>query len=758
MWHFIRLFLFCLSLWGLSLSSQAATILVNSLADNLTTNSLCTLREAINNANADSAIHTDCAAGSGADTIELSTGSLGVAPYVIPLSSELPAISSSITLRQSGTTSSAGNFIIRGGASFRVLRVTSGTVQFIDLSMVNGNTTDGGALYIDSSANVTLANVAIQGNTASNSGGGIYNNGTLTLQTNSILKGNLATISGGGIHNQAGTVTLDASQIGITSDPNRVNNPSLTLGTSMGGGIANINGTLNINNTSKVCSNTVVYLVGNALGGGIYSSDGTVTISNNSEICNNFTDSSTAQSHGAGVYSLASTGSGTNLTIQAGSKVYGNLASGLTADNRGGGIYQKGPRDLVLNNAVIGISGSANQAAGGAGIYNNNTNVTIQNNTQVCYNETITLSGNSVGGGIYNDHTSSTGKKLLIDNSTFCFNKTNGSASSSGGAIANYGNGGASNLVIQNLSQFYGNEATTTGSAYLVGGAIYNNSAAGVTIDNSTIGTATNPNRAQDGAGIYNGAGTLTVQNNSVISYNATSTTGSGTNGNGAGIYNTATVTVNNSTVSHNIAAYDGAGVYNAGTLNLNGATLSYNNASHYGGGLKNAGFLNLASSKLLYNSASTASALYQYTGFSASVGTNNCIVQNFNSVDDVYNDPANPVQSMNGVWWGSSDGASGGALTGHGESISNVSQGTFLTTAPTGCPDPAYSSSPATGTINIGTTAVSTPISTNINITEGGNADLWVKLAGGSLATALTGTNAADFTVLGSFPLHVTQ
>lgn len=759
MWHFIRLFLFCLSLWGLSLSSQAATILVNSLADNLTTNSLCTLREAIDNANANSAIHSDCAAGSGAtDTIQIDAGALGAGPYTISLGSELPAITSSIILKQSTSGASAGNFIIRGGTGFRVLRVNSGTVQLFDLSMVNGNTTDGGALYIDAAANVTLINVAIQGNTASNSGGGIYNNGTLTLQTNSVVKSNTATISGGGIHNQAGTVTLDASQIGITSDPNRVNNPSLALGTSMGGGIANINGTLNINNTSKVCSNTVVYLAGNALGGGIYSSDGTVTISNNSEICNNFTDSSTSQSHGAGIYSVASTGSGTNLTIQSGSKMYGNLASGLTADNRGGGIYQKGPRDLVLNNAVIGISGSANQAAGGAGIYNNNTNVTLQNNTQVCYNETVTVSGNSVGGGIYNDHTSSTGKKLLIDNSTFCFNKTNGSSTSSGGAIANYGNGGASNLVIQNLSQFYGNEATTTGSAYLVGGAIYNNSAAGVTIDNSTIGTATNPNRAQDGAGIYNGAGTLTVQNNSVISYNVTSTTGSGTNGNGAGIYNTATVTVNNSTVSHNIAAYDGAGIYNAGTLNLNGATLSYNNASHYGGGLKNAGFLNLASSKLLYNTASTASALYQYTGFSASVGTNNCIVQNFNSVDDVYNDPANPVQSMNGVWWGSSDGASGGALTGHGESISNVSQGTFLTTAPTGCPDPAYSSSPATGTINIGTTAVSTPISTNINITEGGNADLWVKLVGGSLATALTGTNAADFTVLGSFPLHVTQ
>lgn len=721
MWHFIRLFLFCLSLWGLSLSSQAATISVNSLGDNPITNGLCTLREAINNANTNSALHPDCTAGSGADTIELNTGSLGASPYVIPLSSELPAITSNITIRQSATPSSAGNFIIRGGASFRIVRVTSGTVQFIDLSVVNGNATDGGALYIDSPANVTLANVAIQGNTASNSGGGIYNNGTLTLQTNSIVKSNTASISGGGIHNQSGTLTIDASQVGTAIDPNTVNSASGS--THVGGGIANFNGTLNLTNASKVCQNTVVYLSGDALGGGIYSSDGTVTI-NNSEVCNNSTDSSTGQSHGAGIYSIATTGSGTNLTIQTGSKVYKNIASGLTANNRGGGIYQKGARDLVIDNALIGTLGFANKAASGAGIYNNNSNVTILNNAQVCYNATLTVSGNSAGGGIYNDHTSSTGKKLLIDNSTFCFNKTNGSSSSSGGAIANYGNSGAPNVVIQNLSQFYGNEATGSASL-LAGGAIYNNSSSGISIDNSSIGTATNPNRAQNGAGIYNGVGTLTVQNNSIISYNVAS-------GNGAGIYNTATLVVNNS-------------------------TLSYNNASsNLGGAIKNLGALSLSGSKLLYNIASSGGALYQDTAATATIGTNNCIVQN-NSVNDVYNDPTNLVLNMNTVWWGSNDGA---APSGHGESISsNVSQGTFLTTAPTGCPDPKFNSSPDTGTLDIGVTALGTPISTAINISELGDADLWIQLSGGTLATALTGANPADFTITsGTFPLQVAQ
>ncbi|MDD2815759.1 MAG: choice-of-anchor D domain-containing protein [Thiotrichaceae bacterium] len=722
MWHFIRLFLFCLSLWGLSLSSQAATISVNTLADNTTSgDSLCTLREAIISANTGSAGSSGCTiTGFGTSyIIQL------VVTGTINLASELPAITSDITLKQSTSGASAGNFVIRGGVGFRIIRVSSGTVQFIDLSMVSGNAIDGGALYIDSPANVTLVNVAIQGNNASNSGGGIYNNGTLTLQTNSIVKSNTASISGGGIHNQSGTLTIDASQVGTAIDPNTVNGASGS--THVGGGIANFNGTLNINNTSKICSNTVVYSAGNALGGGIYSSEGTVTISSNSEVCNNSTtsDNGSGQSHGAGIYSVATIAGTTNLTIQSGSKVYGNIASGLTVNNRGGGIYQTGSRDLVISAAFIGTAGNPNTATYGAGIYNDKSNVTIQSGTEVCYNEASNSLINSTGGGIYND-TGNTNNQLQINNSTFCFNTTNGSSSSAGGAIANYGSGSNPNLVIQNNSQFYGNQVT--GSPYPVGGAIYNYSTAGVTIDNSTIGTEANPNKAQDGAGIYNGAGLLTVQNNSIISYN--------------------------------LASGDGAGIYNAATLAVNNSTLSYNNATNAGGGINNSGTISsFSNSKLIYNLASTGSAFYQAaSALGATFGTNNCIVQNFNSTDDVYNDPTNPVQSMNGVWWGSSDGASGGTLTGHGESISNVSQGTFLTTAPTGCPDPAYSSSPATGTINLGTTAVSTPITTSINITEGGNADLWVKLAGGSLASALTGTNAADFTVLGSFPLHVTQ
>lgn len=49
-----------------------STITVTTIADNTTTDTLCSLREAIHNANSDAANYPDCVAGSGNDTIVFS--------------------------------------------------------------------------------------------------------------------------------------------------------------------------------------------------------------------------------------------------------------------------------------------------------------------------------------------------------------------------------------------------------------------------------------------------------------------------------------------------------------------------------------------------------------------------------------------------------------------------------------------------------------------------------------------------------------
>src|SRR5438876_9386302 len=66
-----------LSLVTLSLPAALAnTITINGLGDVLATNAVCTLREAIINANNNAATWPDCAAGSGADVINLPAGTI----------------------------------------------------------------------------------------------------------------------------------------------------------------------------------------------------------------------------------------------------------------------------------------------------------------------------------------------------------------------------------------------------------------------------------------------------------------------------------------------------------------------------------------------------------------------------------------------------------------------------------------------------------------------------------------------------------
>src|SRR5436190_24083287 len=67
----------CVALLAVAVPSQsarAAPITVTTTTDELTTNGQCSLREAVRNANANAAVHPDCPAGTGADTITLPAG------------------------------------------------------------------------------------------------------------------------------------------------------------------------------------------------------------------------------------------------------------------------------------------------------------------------------------------------------------------------------------------------------------------------------------------------------------------------------------------------------------------------------------------------------------------------------------------------------------------------------------------------------------------------------------------------------------
>lgn len=107
-------------------------------------------------------------------------------------------------------------------------------------------------------------------------------------------------------------------------------------------------------------------------------------------------------------------------------------------------------------------------------------------------------------------------------------------------------------------------------------------------------------NTIGDGGGIQNG-GTLTVNDSQVTANQAT--TGSGR---GAGISNTGTLIINDSTISNNTATfYEGGGIYNTGSATITDSIVSGNTSLGFGGGVSNWGTLIATATTFSNNGAS---------------------------------------------------------------------------------------------------------------------------------------------------------
>ncbi len=200
-----------------------------------------------------------------------------------------------------------------------------------------------------------------------------------------------------------------------------------------------------------------------------------------------------------------------------------------------------------------------------------------------------------VGGGIFHEGTGA----LTIVDSVVTLNRVLGNGFGGGGIACNKGA-----LNIQN-STVSGNAAT--GSSDGNAGGIYNEKCTLNITGNSLIGGAT-PNTAKYGAGIFNVQGGAVTIDNSTVSGNVaevngggilnsdagstvTITNGSlvgGSNGNaadwGAGIFNvqTGTITIDSSIISGNAAVEEGGGIWNSddgSMVNISSATISSNTA-----------------------------------------------------------------------------------------------------------------------------------------------------------------------------------
>jgi hypothetical protein len=201
-----------------------------------------------------------------------------------------------------------------------------------------------------SSAYVTLSKVTIQ-NGLSAFGGGISNNGALTLNNSTVTqnqdKGKFS--RGGGIGNR-GTLIVNNSTISGNSAH------GFAGFVAEGGGIYNA-GTLTLNNSTLSGNSAVVAYnpLGCATpdGGGIYSQSGTVTI-NNSTLSGNFAEDCHGYGIGGGIYG--------NVTLQntiVANSPYGGNCSGtmtskgynLSSDNT---CTFNGPGDLNNTDPLLG--------------------------------------------------------------------------------------------------------------------------------------------------------------------------------------------------------------------------------------------------------------------------------------------------------------------------------------------------------------------------------------------------------------------
>ncbi len=205
-----------------------------------------------------------------------------------------------------------------------------GTLSVVRVTVTGNTATDGDGGGIYNAGNLTVEGLSVVTGNRAEHGGGLFNvrDGTVVVRESSMLSGNTALDFGGGVEN-FGTLTIDNASVTGNNAQYR------------GGGI-NSYGTL-ILRSATVSNNTVSYD-----GAGIFSGGGTVTL-----------DSSTVSGNmggaaGGGIYNAAGV-----LTVN-GSALSQNT-SGF-----GGGIYNGAT--LTLNSS--GVTGNT-AYDGGGGIYNN---------------------------------------------------------------------------------------------------------------------------------------------------------------------------------------------------------------------------------------------------------------------------------------------------------------------------------------------------------------------------------------------------
>ena len=553
------------------------------------------------------------------DTINFARSAYGT----ITLTSGPLQVASSVTIDGPG----AKDITIDGNDSFQDLVVAADvTAKISGLTITGGNAPTtypygGGGIF--NNGTLTVASCLITNNSSTYEGGGILNNGHLTL-TSTVVSNNTAT-SGAGIDNEASAI-LEMSGSTIANNAAGL----------VGGGILNL-GTATVMG-SVVCDNSAASGSGGGMADFSYTGGGTLTI-------NNSVVSSNSAAGGGGI--LASGGA---LTITGSTFANNTAGNSNSEDSLGGAISATGFVTLNIagsmfadNTAVAADSGYEGAAAGGAiymsnyGAYSTSTtgNLNVANSTflqnavggavgyggamYVDVGITVAVTGTSfTGNTVTGDYDEEGGAvrlnvSIYLEQSSFtdCTFQGNaavvpaGSSVSGGtavaGALASEGFSGA--LTLSGCA-FIANQAVGgPDGGFGVGGAILQQAGTALTLSNSLLtnnsaigGPGGEGGSGGVGGGLAVNSGTATVCNTSFIGNEAiggaASQTGNqGGLGLGGGVQNFGTLTLTDCTLTAN-EAKGGAGT--------DGAT----GGNGDGGAIENEGVLTVTSSAIIGNEA----------------------------------------------------------------------------------------------------------------------------------------------------------
>ena len=605
-----------------NLKATSNLITVNNTSDpaNTSGNGFCSLRAAINNANAASDVSGgDCTAGTGNDTINFS-----VSGTITPSSTAFPPIVHTITIDGSGQA-----ITLDGANTYRVLVVNSGATLNINyMNIINGNGSSlsppyGGGIW-NSGANSTLtvSNSTISSNTAFY-GGGIFNTGALTV-TNTTFTGNSAGNVGGAIYGfgapgGSSTMTITNSTVSQNSCGVYNDGGSATVSNSTFDHNSRSGNECDLTNTGQ---NGTMNIANTTFSGGVGSGDQFLANHNNGSTT--ITNSTFVNSSGGGSFAIQTNGGTAPITVS--NSIFNGF--GPTCQSA---VIDGGYNISSDNSCGFATSTGANGQTLGPNVSPQLDPSGLQNNGGPT--QTIALQAGSPAIDaipIANCPTTDQRGDPRPDNGDGAVVACDVGAFESGQAtvVNTLSDSSPSGDGFCSLREAINNansgSDTTSGdcivtatirfsvSGTIVLGSTLPNITAAVTID------GTGQNITVDGGGVLQ---VLLVNSGASLNLANLAITRGFSAGNGGGVYSTGALTVSNCNFSSNTAHFGGGVFADHSALTVTNSTFDSNSAAHggalYGFGDTHGGgsTLNITNTTISHNSAGSGCGVYNDGG-----------------------------------------------------------------------------------------------------------------------------------------------